>query len=432
MPDPGTTQGLLHVIQRLSFARDLESVTTAVRQEVRALTGADGVTFVVRDGECCHYVAEDAVGPLWQGQRFPLVACISGWVMLRGETAVVPDIYADERIPHEAYRATFVRSLVMAPVRRDAPVAAIGVYWARPYLPTDEVATIETIANAAAVAMSNVRLNQELTEALERERRARLETEASSRLKDEFLATVSHELRTPLNVIQGWTWRLRQGDVPGPMRERAFDALQRNVLLQTRLVEDLLSASYASAGTLRLNLRRVDLTQICRTIPELIRSLVEAHDLRLDVEYGATPLITGDPERMQQIVWNLISNAIKFTPPGGVVTLSVAAAADAVVLCVRDTGVGIRPEIIEQVFEPFRQGESGTRRRFPGLGLGLHIVRLLVDLHGGRVSIESGGEGCGTTVTVEFPVNGAVSTPTSPETTTERPDGGQAPPFSRP
>jgi signal transduction histidine kinase len=403
MPHARDTQRLLDAIQRLSFARDLDGITTAVRQEVRALTRADGVTFVLRDGEFCHYVAEDAIGPLWQGRRFPLSACISGWVMTRAETAVIPDIYQDERIPHDAYRPTFVRSLVMVPVRRESPVAAIGIYWARPYRAEQEVPLLESVANAASVALANVSLYDELAGAVERERRARQEAEASARLKDEFLATVSHELRTPLNVIQGWAWQLQQENLPPDIRKRALDAVQRNVHLQARLVEDLLSATYASAGTLRLHLRPVDLTAVCETMPDMARGIVEAQRLTLHVHCAETATIHGDPERIQQIVWNLISNAVKFTPAGGEVHVSVSSADGYARLTVRDTGVGIPPEFLERVFDPFRQADTGLRRRFPGLGLGLHIVKLLVDLHGGRIRVESGGNDCGTTAIVEFP-----------------------------
>jgi signal transduction histidine kinase len=182
---------------------------------------------------------------------------------------------------------------------------------------------------------------------------------------------------------------------------------------ETRLVEDLLLATYASAGTLRLQLRRIDLSQTCRTISEMIGGLVAAQRLTLRFECEPTVPIVGDAERIQQIAWNLLSNAVKFTPPGGTVQLRIWSRPGWAMLTVRDTGLGIRPDFLEQVFEPFLQGESGTRRRVPGLGLGVHIVRLLAELHGGRVTVESEGQDRGTTVTVAFGASGRASAATA-------------------
>jgi len=160
---------LVETIEDLSMARNIDQVASVIRSAARRITGADGVTFVLRDGESCWYLDEDAIGPLWKGQRFPLTACISGWAMLNGETAVIGDIYADPRIPHEAYRPTFVKSLVMTPVRPKNPIAAIGAYWAAERQPTDaEVMKLQVMARATAVALENASLYASLTEALDR------------------------------------------------------------------------------------------------------------------------------------------------------------------------------------------------------------------------------------------------------------------------
>jgi HD-GYP domain-containing protein (c-di-GMP phosphodiesterase class II) len=160
--------GLEALTLELSMARGVEEVLATVRRRARTLVGADGITFVLRDGGKCHYADEDAIEPLWKGQRFPLDSCISGWAMLNREPVVIEDIYLDDRIPHDAYRPTFVRSLAMMPVRADDPVAAIGAYWAKVYRPTpQQVSTLRHIANSAAVAMTNVGLMAALVEARE-------------------------------------------------------------------------------------------------------------------------------------------------------------------------------------------------------------------------------------------------------------------------
>ena len=160
-PDQSTalSRDLLAAVRDLSFARELDAVTAIVRTTARRLTRADGVTFVLKDGNQCYYADEDAIAPLWKGRRFPLAACISGWVMQHGQSVVIPDIYADARVPHDAYRPTFVKSLAMAPVRAQDPVAAVGAYWATSHLATpEELRALEAIADAAALALTNVQL----------------------------------------------------------------------------------------------------------------------------------------------------------------------------------------------------------------------------------------------------------------------------------
>jgi serine/threonine protein kinase len=180
---PPAAAELIDVVQRLSMARDLSGVQEIVRGAARRLTGADGATFVLRDGDLCHYADEDAIAPLWKGQRFPMGACVSGWSMLNRKPAVIEDIYADERIPHEAYRPTFVKSLVMVPIRTFDPVGAIGTYWAAPHDPTtSEVQLLQALADSTAVAMENVRLFGELEERV-RVRTAQLQ-ETNRRLED--------------------------------------------------------------------------------------------------------------------------------------------------------------------------------------------------------------------------------------------------------
>ena len=235
---------------------------------------------------------------------------------------------------------------------------------------------------------------------------ARQDAEAANRLKDEFLATMSHELRTPLNAILGWASLLRRGTRDADGLERGLATIERNALAQARLIEDVLDVSRIISGKLRLDVRRVDLVAIANAAVDVVRPAASARRVRLSVDPGPEPSVdlVGDADRLQQVVWNLLSNAVKFTPSDGSVSLSVERRGSAVRLTVADTGAGIAPEHLPFIFERFRQVDSSTTRKYGGLGLGLAIVRHLVELHGGSVSAHSAGVGHGATFTVELPV----------------------------
>jgi two-component system CheB/CheR fusion protein len=398
------------VVRDLSFAREMPRVAEIVRRAARRLTDADGVTFILKDGDLCHYYDEEAVAPLWKGRRFPIAACVSGWVMTHREPAVIPDIYADPRVPHDLYRPTFVHGMAMVPVRKEDPIAAIGAYWAETHRASDEeLALLQTLADAAALALANVQLYSDLQSAITRERAARKASEESHRVKDEFLAVLSHELRTPLNVIQGWLWQLEQPSVTPEQRQRALDVLKRNTTLQIRLVEDLLDTSRALAGKLRLHPRPLSITEMCEKLVEQARPAAVARGIRLRVILPPDPVsVSGDPDRLHQVISNLLTNALKFTDAGGEVDLEVRhVPGGRVQVVVRDTGLGITSDFLPHVFDQFRQADSSSSRRHGGLGLGLTLVKQLVQLHGGTVSAESAGRGRGTTMTVELPVLGS-------------------------
>jgi signal transduction histidine kinase len=247
--------------------------------------------------------------------------------------------------------------------------------------------------------------NEQLADALEREQKARRDVEAASLMKDEFLMTVSHELRTPLTAIYGWARVLATREMPRDEQVRALAAIERNSYAQTRLIDDLLDVSRAISGKLRLEPRPVNIEDVVRTAVETVTPALTAKGLDFEASYEPDlPSIVADPDRLQQIVWNLLSNAAKFTPEGGRVALRVAGVDGAIEIAVSDSGAGIAPDFLPHVFERFRQGDTGTRRRYGGLGLGLAIVRHLVELHGGTVIAESPGEGLGATFRVRIPV----------------------------
>ena len=240
---------------------------------------------------------------------------------------------------------------------------------------------------------------------LAREQVARAEAEAANRTKDEFLATVSHELRTPLNAILGWARLLRTAKFDQETTTRALDTIERNAKSQAQLIEDLLDVSRIISGKLRLSVVQVDLHTIIEAAIDTMRPAAEAKGVRLQPVLDPNPgLVSGDPDRLQQIFWNLISNAVKFTSRGGRIQVNLQRINSHVEITVSDTGKGISPEFLPYVFDRFRQADSRITRMQGGLGLGLAIVRHLVELHGGTAEALSAGEGQGSTFIVRLPL----------------------------
>jgi signal transduction histidine kinase/ActR/RegA family two-component response regulator len=232
------------------------------------------------------------------------------------------------------------------------------------------------------------------------------EAETANHFKDEFLATMSHELRTPLTAILGWSTLLRRGTYDKEATDRALASIERNARSQAHLIDDLLDVSRIMSGKLRLEMRRVDVDAVVCAAIDVLRPGAELKNVALNVDLGPQDGVhlLADADRLQQVVWNLVSNAIKFTASGGTVSVHVSRALGAVRLVVRDTGRGIPAEHLPFIFERFRQVDSTATRMYGGLGLGLAIVRHLVELHGGSVSAESDGPGLGATFTVHVPV----------------------------
>jgi PAS domain S-box-containing protein len=286
-----------------------------------------------------------------------------------------------------------VRSYLAVPVmsRSDDVIGGLFLGHTQPGLFTESHRRLATgIALWASIALENARLY------------ARAEQE--SRLKDEFLATLSHELRTPLNTIVGYIRLMRRGLIAPDRIQQALDTLDRNAVAFIGTVEDILDVSGIINGKVRLNVQPVDLPVVVTEALEAVRPAAAARGVRLDTVLDPhTGSVSGDPERLRQIVWNLLSNAVKFTPRGGRVEIRVEPADSSATVVVSDTGVGIEPEFLPHVFERFRQGDAGIVREAGGLGLGLAIVRHLVELHGGTVGVVSAGRGRGATFKARFP-----------------------------
>lgn len=262
---------------------------------------------------------------------------------------------------------------------------------------------------------------EERQQLLAREQQARAQAEQANRLKDEFLATLSHELRTPLNSILGWTSLLRKQRFNPEKAARALEIIERNAHVQTQLIEDLLDVSRIIRGQLRLNICPVDLNQIIEGAMETVQPAADAKGIELESFLEpAMGSVNGDPDRLQQIIWNLLSNAIKFTSPHGRVSIYLEWLDNAVQIRVQDTGKGLPANVIPYIFDRFRQAEGSTTRSHGGLGLGLAIVRHLVELHGGTVWCESPGPGMGSTFTAQLPMQSLHWQEDETETSTSR------------
>ncbi len=388
---------LLAAARDLAAAHDLPRIMEIVRRAARDLTRADGVTFVLREGPTVHYADEDAIAPLWKGRRFPAEACISGYAMIHRQAVVIEDIYQDARVPHDAYRETFVKSMAMVPVRREDPVAAIGVYWARQHRATErEVSLVESLAGLTSVALANVALVSELREAV--------------RARDEFLSLAAHELRTPLTPLAlqlGWALRALDRDDAATARD-AIARTQRNVQRTSELVRELLESAAVVAGEERLVLHReeLDLAALGRDVLARLRAEQQAR-IRLTAPDELRG--TWDARHVAQILDKLVSNALKFGADGPVEVSLVRAGASARIT-VTDHGMGIAPEDQARIFGRFERAASP--RHFGGLGLGLWLVRHYVEAHGGSLVVDS-RPGEGSTFTVVLPGAHAVPRPAS-------------------
>jgi signal transduction histidine kinase len=277
----------------------------------------------------------------------------------------------------------------------------------------DLLRTLSTVGNQVGQFIARTRdlsarmeAERDREQLLLREATARNEAEAANRAKDEFLATLSHELRTPLNAIVGWSRMLRDGTLDPATTRRALEVIDRNAQLQAQLVGDILDVSGIITGKLRLELAEVDLSASVAAALDAVRPAADAKSVQLTSRITAsTTSIEGDAKRLQQVVWNLLVNAVKFSEAGGSVSIDVRdGAPGAIQIIVQDTGAGIDGEFLPHVFERFRQADTSTHREHGGLGLGLAIVRHLIELHGGTVRADSAGIGRGSTFTIELPV----------------------------
>lgn len=383
-PSQSAMMLLVDVVQKLSLARGLDAIVDIVRKAARQLTGCDGATFVLRDGPYCYYVDEDAISPLWKGQRFPLETCISGWAMLNSQSAIIPDIYKDARIPHAAYRPTFVHSLAMVPIRSYSPIGAIGNYWASHHECTpQEQMLLEALANTTAVAIENVEIYGNLERQV-RERTRELQT--VNQELEAFSSAVSHDLRAPLRIMNAEldTSREHAGALPAASVARLRDSTTR----MGSLIDDLLRLSHISRT--ELYSQQTDMSALAGRIVTRLRNAEPQR--AADVFIAPDLIATADAGLMGVALENLLSNAWKYSSKRERSRIDFDSYRDAsgrLVYRVQDNGAGFNPNYADRLFKPFTRLHDA--RQFPGVGIGLATVQRIIQRHGGEIWATSDG-----------------------------------------
>jgi signal transduction histidine kinase len=395
---------LVTVVQDLSLARDLSAIMAIVRRAARELTGADGATFVLRDGAFCHYADEDAIAPLWKGLRFPMERCVSGWTMLHRQAAIIEDIYADSRIPADAYKPTFVKSLVMVPIRTVSPVGAIGNYWARKRRASpEEIKLLAALADSTSVAMENVQLYESLERRVQ-ERTAELaksQAELAAKhqalvrvqeQKEEMTALLVHDLKSPANGIMMFCKsRLRSSRLPETDRQN-WKNIYCGAEAINRMALNLLDITRSEDGVFTPHPSELNLRALLEEVIELMTPLAEGREQRLELKGEVTSLyLRADEELVRRVLQNLIDNALRHNPSGGTVQLAARQSDDgALELRVIDEGPGIPEDKRQAIFAKYmRLGQARDPSTSVRHGLGLAFCRLAAESHGGSISVEA-------------------------------------------
>lgn len=373
-------QLLAETVQQLSLARDMAKIMDIVRTTARKLTGADGATFILKDGDCCYYADEDAIAPLWKGQRFPINSCISGWAMIHHTPAVIEDIYTDSRVPIDAYSSTFVKSLAMVPIRTLDPIGAIGNYWGTQHAPTpDEVQLLQSLADITSVSIENVYIYNNLEEKV---RKRTEELELVNKELDAFASSVSHDLRAPIGTIHNFIQTLQKdyGARMDKREQRIVDMIDYYAARMGILVDDLLV--FARLGGKDVNRSNIDMNRLVQSVvSDLNRSITHTATIRI----GKLHNTVADSNLIYQVMFNLIANAVKYSSKKQhpVIEIFSFEQNGAIVFSVKDNGVGFDMQYAGKLFGLFQRMHS--QQEFEGTGVGLALVQRIINKHGGRV-----------------------------------------------
>ena len=395
------------LVRRMNTALDLATTLERLVEGARELCEADIARIVVREPRTGRMVLRHHVGTRWSGYHDDMTIQPghgSGGIVLLTGRPFRTESYADDPRISDHYKEALPEEGTIAQMVVPIPgeTGLGGLLYVdrrqrRPFTEREE-AVLLRLADHAAIAIRN-------SELFAAERAARAEADAANRAKDRFLAVLSHELRTPLNAILGWVRLLRSERLPKSEGVRALEVIERNAHLQAQLVADLLDVSRIRAGKMEVEREPVDLGLVAREAIEALAADVAAKNLELVTALEESPgEVLGDPSRLQQVISNVLSNAVKFTPEGGRIEIRLTRHDGRARLTIADTGDGIEPDLLARIFDPFEQADSSTTRKHRGLGLGLAIVRQLVELHGGTIRAESPGKGHGATFTLDLPV----------------------------
>ncbi|MBN8555728.1 MAG: GAF domain-containing protein [Deltaproteobacteria bacterium] len=382
------------VIQQLSHCRDLQSVMTVVRTAARKLTGADGATFVLRDNEHCFYADEDAISPLWKGQKFPLKACISGWAMLHQESVVIGDIYTDPRIPIDAYRPTFVKSLVMVPIRKASPIGAIGTYWATKRTPTsEEIATLQALADTTSVAMENLQLYSDLQNKIS-------DLKTTNEELNRFAQMTAHDFREPLRIISTYTALLEAeaGDKLSAQEKEYIQFAENHAQRLHKLIENL--TLYFNISATDKKFEKIHLQDAVQAAAEIINPLMSGSP-QAKFTYAHLPHVHGNLPMLTQVFAHLFSNSIKFkSEKFPEIQISSRETEKDWIIEVKDNGMGIDKVDSQNIFDLIHR--LHPQDKYPGAGIGLAICKKIISLHHGRIWVDS-KLGQGSTFSIALP-----------------------------
>lgn len=371
-------ENLVGVIQKLSLARDLVTVVNIVKSAARDLSGADGASFILRDGHLSSYVDEDAISPLWKGKRFPMEQCVSGWSMIHKAAASIPDIYNDPRVPVEAYRPTFVKSMVMVPIRQADPIGAVGTYWAKQYTASqNEIAILQSLADMTAITIENITLYKNLEQRVI-QRTADLES---------FTYALTHDIQSPLRLMNFAVdvFQKEYKDVLDESGQRLLSRMSSKSKEMHDLIEGL------------MNLFKLTKQEMQESLVPM-KSLAEevAHDLMLQtpgrkiaLQIDNLPSVRADEVLLRQVWANLLGNAVKYTKttPHAAIKVSAEKIGGRFIYSVEDNGAGFDMKHYDKLFIPFQRLHN--RNDFEGAGLGLSMVEKIIQRHDGKIWAQS-------------------------------------------
>lgn len=369
---------LVSVVQKLSLARDLTTVVELVKSAARELSGADGASFILREGSLSSYVDEDAISPLWKGKRFPMEQCVSGWSMINKASTVIPDIYKDPRVPVDAYRPTFVKSMVMVPIRQSDPIGAVGTYWARAYAATaEEVSLLQSLADFTAITIENITLYKNLEQRV-LQRTADLES---------FTYALTHDIQSPLRMMN-FAVEVFQTEYKDVLDDNGRQLLARMATKgkeMHQLIDGLMNLFRMTKQDMNESL--VPMKQLAEEVAHDILQQEEHRKIALKIE--DLPSVHADAVLLRQVWANLLWNAVKYTKstPHAFINVSADKFDGRYIYAVEDNGAGFDMRYYDKLFTPFQRLHS--RAEFEGAGLGLSMVEKIIQRHDGKIWAQS-------------------------------------------